>query len=144
MARILAFDYGTKRVGMAATDPGQLIASGLDTLHSKDVIPFLQHYLKEEQVEAFVVGEPHQADGSPAEAEQHILPFINRLKKVFPEIPVYREDESFTSRRAVEAMVEGGMKRKKRREKERVDQISAVLILQTFLEKKRFKTGMNF
>ena len=137
MPRILAIDYGTKRVGMAVTDPNQLIATGLDTVHSKDVISFLKNYIIKEEVECFVVGEPKQMDASDSQIKKQLDQFINRLKKNFPEIPVERSDERFTSMMASQALLMSGVKKKERQNKELIDMTSAVIILQSFMERKK-------
>jgi len=134
--RILAFDYGTKRIGIAVTDPLQIIATGLDTIHPKDIIDYLKKYLSTEPVELFVVGEPKQMDGSPSQSTPHIKGFITTLKKHFPEIPVERIDERFTSKMASAVVAQSGFKKTDRQNKERLDTISATIILQTYLEKK--------
>jgi putative Holliday junction resolvase len=134
--RILAFDYGTKRIGIAVTDPLQIIATGLDTIHPKDIIDYLKKYLSKEQVELFVVGEPRQMDGSPSQSTPHIKGFITTLKKHFPEIPIERIDERFTSKMASAVVAQSGFKKTDRQNKERLDTISATIILQTYLEKK--------
>jgi putative Holliday junction resolvase len=134
MGRILALDYGTKRVGLAVTDPSRIIANGLTTVHSKDVIKFLEDYIKKEPVDIFVVGKPLRLDGSDSESAVHVEKFISLLAKHFPQIPVERIDERFTSKIAQRSMLEMGLKKKDRQNKETVDQISAVLILQTYME----------
>lgn len=134
MARILAIDYGTKRVGLAVTDPNQLIATALDTVHSKEVITYLKSYLVKEQVESFVVGEPRQMDNSQSEITPMIERFILQLKKEFPIIPVYRMDERFTSKMASQALLMSGLKKKARQDKALIDRTSAVIILQSYME----------
>jgi len=134
--RILAFDYGTKRIGIAVTDPLQIIATGLDTIHPKDIIDYLKRYISSEQVELFVVGEPRQMDGTPSQSTPHIKGFITTLNKNFPEIPVERIDERFTSKMASAVVAQSGFKKSDRQNKERLDTISATIILQTYLEKK--------
>ena len=129
--RILAFDYGTKRIGIAVTDPLQIIATGLDTIHPKDIIDYLKKYLSSEQVELFVVGEPKQMDGTDSQSTPHIKGFITTLKKNFPEI-----DERFTSKMASATIAQSGLKKTDRQNKARLDTISATIILQTYLEKK--------
>ena len=136
MARILALDYGTRRTGIAITDPFQLIASGLTTVPTDDLWDFLEQYLREEDVERIVVGEPRQMDNTPSEVEGAISTFLKELSKRYPKLPVSRQDERFTSKMALRTMVEGGMKKKKRRQKETLDQISATLILQSYLSRK--------
>ena len=133
--RILAFDYGTKRIGMAVTDPLQIIATGLDTIHPKDIIGYLKKYLQREQVELFVVGEPKQMDGSPSQSSPHIKGFITTLKKHFPDIPIERIDGRFTSKMASAVVAQSGFKKTDRQNKERLDTISATIILQSYLEK---------
>ena len=137
MGRVLAFDYGTKRIGIAVTDPLQIIATGLDTIHPKDIIAFITKYLLTEQVEAFVLGDPKQMDGSPSDSAQHVKGFSRTLKKTFPEIPQYWIDERFTSKLAHQAIMQSGLKKHDRQNKERVDTISATIILQYFMEQYR-------
>ena len=134
--RVLAFDYGTKRIGIAVTDPLQIIATGLDTIHPKDIIEYLKKYLSTEQVELFVVGEPRQMNGSPSQSAPHIKGFITTLNKNFPEIPVEQIDERFTSKMASAVVAQSGFKKTDRQNKERLDTISATIILQTYLQKK--------
>ncbi|KOF01542.1 crossover junction endodeoxyribonuclease RuvA [Roseivirga seohaensis] len=134
MGRILAIDYGRKRVGLAVTDPLQIIASPLETVHSKDVIQYLKDYDKVENLEAIVLGMPMNLNNQPTDATLGAKQFENLLKKHFPEKPVYLQDERFTSKMAMDAMIAGGMKKKDRREKGNVDKISATIILQSFLE----------
>ena len=136
--RILAFDYGTKRIGIAVTDPLQIIATGLDTIHPKDIVEYLKNYLARENVELFVVGEPLQMNGTPSQSTPHIKGFITILKKHFPEIPIERIDERFTSKMASAVVAQSGFKRSDRRDKARLDTISATIILQTYLEKKNW------
>lgn len=135
MGRILAIDYGQKRVGLAVTDPLKIIASNLTTIHSKDVIEFLKDYLKREEVETIVVGMPIQMNGTPSESVKFIIPFINKLKKEFPYIPVVEADERFTSKMAQQTLIDAGAKKKKRQNKALLDSISATIILQSFLER---------
>ena len=136
MSRILAFDYGTKRIGIAVTDPLQIIATGLDTIHPKDIVEFLKNYLLRESVELFVVGEPKQMDGTPSQSAQHVKGFITTLKKTFPNVPVETIDERFTSKMASATIMQSGFKKSDRQNKERVDTISATIILQSYLEGK--------
>ena len=133
--RILAIDYGTKRVGLAVTDPLKIIASALDTVHSKDVIVFLKAYLETEEVEAFVVGMPVNLDGADTNNTPHVKGFVKNLKKTFPDVPVHLHDERFTSKMALDAMIAGGSTKKDRREKGNIDKISATIILQSYMEK---------
>lgn len=139
MGRILAFDVGKKKVGIAATDSSQIIANGLTTLQNSEVLPFLQEYLKKENVELFVIGLAKQNDGSHSESMQYITPFANSLKNKFPNIPIHWEDERFTSQLAFQTMIDAGLKKMARRNKELVDKISATIILQSFLENRRLK-----
>lgn len=139
MARILAIDYGNKRTGIAVTDPLQIIANALTTVHTKDLLDFLKDYLNKEDVEIIVVGEPKQMNNQPSEVERQITPFIKKLKSVFPKTQIERVDERFTSIMAQRSMIEMGLKKKERQNKATVDEISATIILQTYLEnKKRF------
>jgi len=133
LGRVLAMDYGRKRTGIAITDELQLIASGLTTVPTSELIDFLQHYTTEETVVRFVVGEPRQMNNKPSESEAFIAPFLIKLKKDFPDIPIARQDERFTSKMAVRTMIDGGLKKKQRRNKALVDEISATLILQAYL-----------
>jgi len=134
MARILAIDYGTKRIGLAVTDPLQIIANTLTTIHAKDAIAFLKDYLSKEEVECFVVGKPMKLDGSDSESAVHVEKFINLLRKNFPEIPIKRMDERFTSKMAKHTLLEMGLNKKDRANKSSLDQISAAIILQSYLE----------
>ncbi|AOW19226.1 Holliday junction resolvase RuvX [Urechidicola croceus] len=134
MARILAFDYGKKRTGIAVTDEMQMIAFGIDTVNTKDIFIFLDDYLSSENVELFIVGEPKQMDYSASESEVLIIDFIKKLTNKYPVIPIKRIDERFTSKMAFQAMIDGGLKKKKRQDKGLIDQISATIILQTYLD----------
>ncbi|GAA3597272.1 Holliday junction resolvase RuvX [Flavivirga amylovorans] len=136
MGRILAIDYGTKRTGIAVTDELQIIASGLTTVNTKELLKFLKDYSTKEQVELFLVGEPKQMDNTVSESEIHILPFIENLKKEFPNIPVKRVDERFTSKMAFQTMIDSGLKKNQRKNKALIDEISATLILQSYLYSK--------
>ncbi|MCF8217818.1 MAG: Holliday junction resolvase RuvX [Bacteroidales bacterium] len=135
MGRIVAIDYGRKRVGIAVTDPGKIIANSLTTVHSKDIFTFLKDYVNKEEVEGFVVGEAKQMDNSASESSEFIEPFVKKLKKTFPEMPVERVDERFTSKMALDAMIQGGTKKKDRQDKGRIDAVSATIILQSYMEK---------
>ena len=135
MGRIVAIDYGTKRVGLAATDPLKIIASAIDTIDEPKVIDFLKAYIKVENVELFVVGEPFRFDGSPAQSTGSINKFIDTLKKNFPTIPIDREDESFSSKEAFQTMIDSGITKKKRRDKAIIDRVSATIILKNYMEK---------
>jgi len=136
LARILALDYGTIRTGIAVTDELQIIASGLTTVDTKKIFSFLTTYLKNEHVELFVVGEPKQMNNKVSESEQFILPFIEKLKSTFPKIPIKRVDERFTSKMAFQSMIDSGLKKKQRQNKALIDEISATIILQTYLNQK--------
>jgi len=135
LARILALDYGKVRTGIAVTDELQLIASGLATVDTKDLISYLHSYLKSESVERFVVGLPKQMDNTASESEVLIQDFLKQLSAKFPLIPVERQDERFTSKLAMQSMLDGGLKKKRRQNKALVDEISATLILQAYLNR---------
>jgi putative Holliday junction resolvase len=137
MPRILAFDHGTKRIGIAVTDPLQIIATGLDTIHPKDIIEYLKKYFLTEQVEAFVIGDPKQMDGSPSDSAQHVKGFSKILRRNFPDIPQFWIDERFTSKLAHQAIMQSGLKKQDRQNKDRVDTIAATIILQYFMEQPR-------
>ncbi len=138
MARLIAFDYGTKRIGIAVTDPLQIIATGLTTIHPKDILDFLKKYMQTEQVERFIVGEPKQMDGSASQSAMHVKGFITLLKKNFPGIPIDRIDERFTSKMASAAIALSGLKKTDRQKKELIDTVSATIILQSYMERKNF------
>jgi putative Holliday junction resolvase len=143
MGRILAFDYGKKRIGIAVTDPLKMIANGLDTVAPNEVFKYVGDYVAKEPVELFVVGLPKTVKNEPSESMKYIEPFVKALKNKFPNIPVEMHDERFTSVLAHQAMIVGGVKKKERREnKELVDKVSATIILQSFLEGLRFKNGL--
>lgn len=133
MARIMAIDYGSKRVGIAVTDPLQIIASGLTTVHSKDLISYLEAYLKKEQVECIVVGEPKTLQNEASDSARYIDPFVTHLTRKFPQIKIARYDERFTSVLAHQTMLMGGLKKKDRANKDTVDMVSATIILQDYL-----------
>ncbi len=133
MARIMAIDYGSKRVGIAVTDPQQLIATGLTTVHSKDVIDFLKKYMATEEVACIVVGEPKRMNNEPSDSARFIEPFVVHLKRSFPSVKIERMDERFTSKMAFKTMIDSGLKKKARQNKELVDQISATIILQSYM-----------
>ena len=136
MGRILALDFGKKRTGVAVTDPLQIIASGLATVETKQLLVFLKDYISKEEVDIFVVGLPKQMNNQPSESEHLIQPFIKKLKNTFPNIPIKREDERFTSKLAFQSMIDSGMKKKQHQNKATIDEISATLILQSFLNRK--------
>ena len=136
MGRILSIDYGLKRTGLAVTDPLQIIANGLTTVDTKELIPFLKKYLQQEEVELIIIGEPKNLDDSDTHATPLVARFIKELKKHFPAIPVKPVDERYSSRLAVQSMVESGMKKKDRRNKALVDEIAATIILQQYLHER--------
>lgn len=135
MGRILAIDYGTKRTGLAITDELQLIASGLTTVSTNELLSFLRHYFSEEKVTLVLVGEPKQKDGSPSDVEEFIQKFLKKFSNVFPGLPVKRVDERYTSKMAFQTMIDSGLKKKQRRNKALIDEISATIILQEYLYK---------
>ena len=137
MGRFLALDYGKKRTGIAVTDELKLIASGLTTVPTHELLTFIADYLKNETVDQIIVGEPKQMDNTPSETEALIAPFLKQLSQKFPEIPIYRQDERFTSKMAFRTMIDSGLKKKQRRNKALVDEISATLILQDYLKRNR-------
>ena len=136
LARILAIDYGLKRTGIAVTDELQIIASGLTTVQTDELLSFLKEYIAKENVELFIVGKPKQMDNSDSESEVLIAPFLEKLAKEIPSIPIERIDERFTSKMAFQTMIESGLKKKQRRNKALVDEISATIILQSYLYSK--------
>ncbi|WP_179336586.1 Holliday junction resolvase RuvX [Winogradskyella ludwigii] len=138
MGRILAIDYGTKRTGLAVTDEMQIIASGLTTVETKDLLQFLKEYVSKENVDKIVVGLPKQMDNTASESEVYIQKFLVQLEKAMPEISVDRVDERFTSKMAFQTMIDSGLKKKQRRNKALVDEISATLILQSYLSSHSF------
>ena len=134
MGRIIGIDYGKKRVGLAVTDPLQIFASPLITVNTQEFDSFIDNYLKSEVIESFVVGYPVQMNNRPSESVKYIDPFISRLSKKFPGIPVHLIDERFTSQIALRSMIDGGVKKKGRRDKKTVDMVSASIILQSYLD----------
>jgi putative Holliday junction resolvase len=133
MGVLIGIDFGKKRTGLAHTDPQQIIASGLTTVATQKALPFLTDYEKENPIEKFVIGEPKQKDGNPSEIEQDILNFIRHLKKTFPTVMIVRQDERFTSKMAFNSLIQTGAKKKTRKDKAVIDEISATLILQSYL-----------
>lgn len=133
MGRILAIDYGTKRTGLAVTDEMQIIASGLTTVETKELVSYLKNYVATENVEKFVVGLPKQMNNTASESEVYIQKFLKQLAKTIPHIPVDRVDERFTSKMAFQTMIDSGLKKKQRQNKALIDEISATLILQSYL-----------
>ena len=136
MGRVLAIDYGEKRTGIAITDPLQIVASGLTTVNTNTLIDFLKNYCSEENVDLFVVGLPKQMNNQPSQSESQIKPFLKKLKSNFPRISIIRIDERFTSKIAFRTMIDLGLKKSQRQNKLLVDQISATLILQSYLDSK--------
>lgn len=139
MGRIIAIDYGKKRTGIAVTDILQLIANGLTTVPTPELMDFLMKYVEKEPVDRIVVGHPKQMNNEDSENMKRIVPFVNQLKKKLPHIPVEWVDERFTSVMAHQAMLDGGLKKKARRDKALVDEISATIILQSYLESNKYK-----
>ena len=139
MSRILAIDYGKKRTGIAVTDILQIIANGLTTVPTTELMDFIQRYVEKEPVERIVVGYPKQMNNEDSENMKRIVPFVNHLKKKLPHIPVEWVDERFTSVLAHQAMLDGGLRKKARQNKALVDEISATIILQSYLESKKYR-----
>jgi putative Holliday junction resolvase len=137
MGRIVAIDYGKKRTGIAVTDTMQLIANGLTTVATHELLPFILNYVKEEPVERIIIGLPKQMSNQESENAERIKPFANALKKQLPDIPVEFADERFTSVLAHRTMLEAGLKKKDRQNKALVDEISATIILQSYMESRR-------
>ena len=138
MARILAIDYGQKRTGLAVTDEMQIIASGLTTVPSETTLSFLQQYFTNENVEKVLIGQPMQMNYTPSESTGIIEAFVQKFQNLFPQMPVERVDERFTSKMAQKAMFASGLKKKQRQNKALVDEISATIMLQDFLLRKKF------
>jgi len=134
--RILAIDYGQKRTGIAVTDELQIIASGLTTIPSETAIAFLKDYFAREKVAKVIIGEPRQMDNSPSESAAIIDAFVTKFKAEFPEMPVVRVDERFTSKLAFQAMINSGLKKKQRQNKALIDEIAATIMLQDYLSRK--------
>jgi putative Holliday junction resolvase len=139
MGRIIGIDYGTKRIGLAVTDPLQIFASPLDTVKSDEFYQYINNYLKTEVIDAFVIGYPVQMNNKPSESVNQINPFIKKLNKTFPGKLIHLVDERFTSQMAFQTMIDGGLKKNDRRDKSLVDKISASIILQSFLDKRSNK-----
>ena len=135
MSRILSIDYGLKRTGLAVTDPLQIIATGLTTVESKQLIPFLKNYFLKEEVELIIIGEPKNWDDSDTHATPLVEKCIKNLAKNFPFIPIIKVDERYTSKMAKDAMLEMGMNKKKRRDKKLVDEIAATIMLQEYMQR---------
>jgi putative Holliday junction resolvase len=137
MGCLVGIDFGIKRTGLAYTDPNKMIATGLKNLPTNIVISYIQDYFKNEEVDAFIIGKPIQKDGTPSELEKKIKNFILELKKYFPNKKIERYDERYTSKMAKQVMINLGIKKKKRTNKGLVDQISATIILQSYLDRKK-------
>jgi putative Holliday junction resolvase len=143
MGRILSIDYGKKRTGIAVSDPLQIIANGLTTVETSRIFDFLDEYLQKEEVSCIVVGLPKQMNNEPSENMKRVEPFVNRLRKLYPQITVEYWDERFSSKMAQQAMRDAGLKKKDRQNKELVDEISAAIILQGYMERRLFPTGWD-
>ncbi|QRX64562.1 Holliday junction resolvase RuvX [Dysgonomonadaceae bacterium zrk40] len=139
MARLLSIDYGKKRTGIAVSDSLQIIANGLTTVETTRLFDFLADYLQKEEVSCIVVGLPRQMNNEPSENMKRIEPFVNRLRKLYPDIPIEYFDERFSSKMAQQTMIDGGVKKKGRQNKALVDEISATIILQGYMESKRMR-----
>ena len=137
--RIMAIDYGVKRTGIAVTDPMKIIASGLQTVATHQIFDFLKDYFQKENVSEIVVGYPRKLNNQPSESVKYINPFIKKLERIYPGKKIVLVDERFTSKIAFQSMIEAGLKKKQRQKKELIDQISAALILQGYLESRKFK-----
>lgn len=139
MGRIMAIDYGQKRVGIAVTDPLRIIANGLTTVPSGKIFEFIKQYFQKETVDCVVIGLPMQMNATPSESSRFIEPFVKKLKKDYPDIQVERVDERFTSKMAFQTMIDSGISKKDRQNKALVDTISATIILQSYLESNSYK-----
>jgi len=137
LGRVLALDYGKKRVGVAVTDPLKITANGLTTVDTRHIKEFISDYIAKEQIECLIVGQPIQMNYQISEAEKYIEPFLKWFRDKYPEIRIERIDERYTSKMAHKAMIEGGMRKMARRDKAMVDKISAVIILQSYLGLKK-------
>ena len=141
MPRILSIDYGKKRTGLAVTDPLKIIAGGLATVLTHELFQFLHDYTQKEQVELIIIGEPKQPNGLPSENLARVQQFVNRWRKALPQIPIEYFDERYTSVLAHRAMIDGGLKKKDRQNKALVDEISATILLQNYMDSRQFKAG---
>jgi len=139
MGRIIGIDYGTKRIGLAVTDPLQIFASPLETVSTHEFYTFMARYLEKETVDSFVIGFPVQMNNQPSESVDQLKPFIKKLKSTYPGKEIHLVDERFTSRLAMQAMIEGGVSKSNRKDKALVDKISASIILQSFLDSRQYK-----
>ncbi|KOH44909.1 Holliday junction resolvase RuvX [Sunxiuqinia dokdonensis] len=139
MGRILAIDYGKKRVGLAVTDPLQIIATKLTTVRSHDIFDFLKAYFQKEVVEKVIIGYPLQMNNEASEAVLYINPFLRRFQKLYPDMPIEQVDERFTSKMAFQTMIDAGLKKKDRQDKGTVDAVSATIILQSYMEQQKYR-----
>lgn len=139
MGRLLAIDYGQKRCGIAVTDALQIIATGLKTVSTTELMDFLKQYVQKEQVDAFIIGHAKHLNATDSESMQYIKPFVQKLAKDFPDKPIEMVDERFTSKIAFQTMIDGGLKKKQRQDKALIDTISATIILQSYMEQKQQK-----
>lgn len=140
MGRLLAIDFGKKRTGIAVTDEMQIIASGLTTVDTSELLTFLQNYFSKENVEKVVIGEPKRLNNEPSEVVPLLNEFINQFTKTFPAMPVVRIDERFTSKIAFQTMIDSGLKKKQRQNKALIDEIAATIILQDFMNSNNFNS----
>ena len=138
MSRVMAIDYGKKRVGVAVTDPLQIIATRLTTVSAEEIWGFLSDYFARESVELVLIGYPMQLNNQPSEAIRYINPFLKKFQQIYPAMPIQQMDERFTSRMAFQTMIDAGVKKKERQNKETIDGVSATIILQSYLEGKKF------
>ena len=141
MARLLGIDYGLKRVGLAVTDPDQIIASPLEVVRPDELVPFLKKYMESNPVEGIVIGDPRKLDNSDTDITKKVHDLADRLKHKFPSISIYLHDEKFTSAMALDAMIRAGSKKSDRRNKGNIDKISATIILQSFMEQRYLRRG---
>lgn len=139
MGRLLAIDYGTKRTGLAVTDSLRIIANGLTTVPTHTLLDFLKKYLEKEEVDKIIVGLPKQMNNEYSESMKHIRPFVKKLQAIYPNIPIELYDERFTSTLAQKTIIEAGLKKKDRQNKALVDEVSAVIILQSYMESLRLQ-----
>ncbi|WP_299577926.1 Holliday junction resolvase RuvX [uncultured Sunxiuqinia sp.] len=140
MGRILAIDYGKKRVGLAVTDPLQIIATKLTTVRTHLIFDFLKDYFQQENVEKVIIGYPLQMNNEPSEAVQYINPFLKRFQKLYPDMPIEQVDERFTSKMAFQTMIDAGVKKKDRQDKGTIDAVSATIILQSYMEQQKYRS----
>lgn len=143
MARLFAIDYGRKRTGIAVSDPLQMIATGLTTVATHTLLEFIASYLNKNEVDTFVVGKPKQMNDQDSENMRYIKPFVKKLQEKYPQIPIVLYDERFTSLLAHKAIIEGGVKKKDRQNKALVDEVSAVIILQSYMESLQYKQNLK-